>query len=148
MRLTAFTDYGLRALMRLAADSERLFTTDEISREFNISRNHLSKVVHELAAAGLVATQKGARGGIRLARPAADITLGEIVRLLESGQPLVECFRADGGQCVLTRGCRFRTRLRAAQDAFLRELDRSTLAECVWRPEAPPARRSNTERSR
>jgi Rrf2 family transcriptional regulator, nitric oxide-sensitive transcriptional repressor len=140
MRLTAFTDYGLRTLMRLAADPERLFTTDEISREFNISRNHLSKVVHELAAAGMVATQKGARGGFRLARPAADITLGEIVRLLESDQPLVECFRADGGQCVLTPRCRFRTRLRAAQDAFLRELDRSTLAECVWRPEAPPAR--------
>ncbi len=134
MRLTSFTDYGLRALMRLASDPGRLFTTEEIAREFSISRNHLTKVVRKLALAGVIATQKGARGGFRLARPAGEITLGEIVRRLESHQALVECFRADGGACVLTPGCRFKARLGAAREAFLRELDRSTLAECAWRP--------------
>ncbi len=139
MRLTSFTDYGLRALMRLAGEPDRLFTTEEIAREFRISRNHLIKVVRKLAVAGVVATQKGAGGGFRLARPPGDITLGEVVRQLESRQPLVECFRSDGGACVLSPGCRFRTRLSAAREAFLRELDRSTLAECAWRP---PRRRS------
>ncbi len=134
MRLTSFTDYGLRALMRLAGEPGRLFTTEEIAREFGISRNHLTKIVRELAAAGVVATQKGARGGFRLARQADEISLGEVVRRLESDQALVECFRADGGACVLTPGCRFRVRLSAAREAFLRELDRSTLADCVWRP--------------
>ncbi|MGB6451540.1 MAG: Rrf2 family transcriptional regulator [Steroidobacteraceae bacterium] len=135
MRLTSFTDYGLRALMRLAGEPDRLFTTEEIARELAISRNHLVKIVRKLALAGIVATRKGAGGGFRLARPAGEITLGEVVRELESGQALVECFRSDGGACVLTPGCRFEPRLRAAREAFLRELDRSTLSECAWRPQ-------------
>jgi hypothetical protein len=66
MRLTAFTDFGLRALMGLAGDPERVFTTEEIADEFAISRNHLTKVVRKLADAGFVATQRGSGGGFRL----------------------------------------------------------------------------------
>jgi Rrf2 family transcriptional regulator, nitric oxide-sensitive transcriptional repressor len=139
MRLTRFSDYGLRALMRLAGAPERSFTTDEIAREFQISRHHLIKVVGELAAAGLVATQRGAGGGFRLARPASTISLGEIVRRLEAGQPLVECFRDDGGACLLTPHCRLKARLAAAREAFLRELDATTLAECAYPASAAPA---------
>ena len=100
MRLTTYTDFGLRALMRLAAEPDRSFTSDEIASEFEISRHHLIKVVRGLAEAGYVRTQRGAAGGFRLARPAGSITLGEVVRDLEEDQPLVECFRADGGGCV------------------------------------------------
>jgi Rrf2 family nitric oxide-sensitive transcriptional repressor len=132
MRLTTFTDYGLRALMRLAGDPDRVFTTDEIANEFAISRNHLTKVVRVLAAAGFVATQRGAGGGFRLARPAQAIRLGDVVRRLEARHALVECFRSDGGSCVLTPGCRLKGRLAAAKDAFLAELDRSTLADCAY----------------
>src|SRR6185437_1085832 len=134
MRLTYFTDYGMRALMRLAGEPDRLFTTEEIAREFGISRHHLMKVIHRLALAGVVATQKGAGGGFRLAKPAGEFTLGELIRRLESDQALVECFQADGGACVLTSRCFFRGRLHAAREAFLRELDRSTLADCAWHP--------------
>ena len=136
MRLTMFTDFGLRALMRLAGSSERSFTTDEIATEFAISRHHLTKVVRELGAAGFIVTQRGAGGGFRLARPAEQITLGEIVRTLESREALVECFRADGGNCVLTPRCRLNSRLAAAREAFLRELDATTLADCAY-PQAP-----------
>ncbi len=131
MRLTAFTDYGLRALMRLAGEPRRLFTTEEIATEFAISRNHLTKVVRELAEAGFVATQRGAGGGFRLARPAETITIGEVVRRLEARHAIVECFRADGGACVLTPRCRLRARLRHASEVFLKELDRTTLADCA-----------------
>ena len=78
MRLTSFTDFGLRALMRLAGDPQRMFTSDEIAREFGISRNHLIKIVRVLAGAGIVATQRGSGGGFRLARAAETVTLGEI----------------------------------------------------------------------
>jgi Rrf2 family nitric oxide-sensitive transcriptional repressor len=144
MRLTSFTDFGLRALMRLAADPERVFTTDEIAGAFGISRHHLVKVIRELAAAGIVATQRGAGGGFRLARPADDLTLGEVVRLLEARSAPVECFRPDGGACALTPGCRLKERLRAARAAFLHEFDRTTLAECAYparnkAPLPPPA---------
>ncbi|GKY89116.1 RrF2 family transcriptional regulator [Sinisalibacter aestuarii] len=136
MRLTSFTDYGLRALMQLAAEPARLFTTDEIAGAFGISRNHLKKIVQELSAAGIVVTQRGANGGFRLARPPDQIGLGEIVRVLEARSALVECFRADGGACVLNGACGLKTRLNAAREAFLRDLDRSTLADCAL----PPAR--------
>jgi Rrf2 family nitric oxide-sensitive transcriptional repressor len=138
MRLTAFTDYGLRALMRLASEPERLFTTDEIAHEFAISRNHLTKVVRALAAAGFIATQRGSGGGFRLARAPDAISIGDVVRRLESRYALVECFRDDGGHCVLTPKCRLKRRLAVAAKAFLEELDKSTLAECAY--PARPAR--------
>lgn len=139
MRLTAYTDFGLRALMRLAGEPERSFTTDEIASEFEISRHHLIKVVRGLAEAGYVTTQRGAAGGFRLAHRPESITLGQVVRDLEEEQPLVECFRADGGACVLTPRCRLKKRLAAAQQAFLDELDSTTLAECAY-----PARRRSS----
>ncbi|MGK2872117.1 MAG: RrF2 family transcriptional regulator [Alphaproteobacteria bacterium] len=136
MRLTSFTDYGLRILMRLAGTPDRSFTTDQIATEFAISRNHLTKIVQNLSKAGYIRTQRGAGGGLRLSTPAQSITLGEIVRLLEQRQALVECMRSDGGACPLTPSCRLKGHLAAAQEAFLKELDRTTLAQCAY-PQAP-----------
>lgn len=134
MRLTAYTDFGLRILMRLAGTPGSVFTTADISRELGLSTNHLSKIVRELARAGILRTRRGASGGFELARDPRLVTLGEIVRLLENRQPLVECFREDGGNCTLMPGCGLRRRLAAANEAFLRELDQTTLAECAYRP--------------
>lgn len=132
MRLTTFTDFSLRALMRLAGEPNRSFSTNEISTEFGISRHHLIKVVQNLANAGFVKTQRGVGGGFRLARIPQSITIGEVVRALEQRQALVECFREDGGQCVLQPRCRLKMRLAAAREAFMRELDTTTLAECAY----------------
>jgi Rrf2 family nitric oxide-sensitive transcriptional repressor len=132
MRLTAFTDFGLRALMRLAGEPNRSFSTHEIATEFGISRNHLTKVIRDLAEGGFVTTQRGAGGGFRLARPAQSIKLGEVVRTLEQRHALVECFRPDGGNCVLRPRCRLKSRLAVAREAFMRELDSTTLAECAY----------------
>jgi Rrf2 family nitric oxide-sensitive transcriptional repressor len=144
MRLTQFTDFGLRALMRLAGDPQRSFSTGDIATEFAISRNHLTKVIRDLADAGFVQTQRGAGGGFRLARPPEEITLGQVVRSLEQRQALVECFREDGGACVLTPRCRLKGKLARAREAFLRELDQTTLAECAY-PPVPP-RSANARR--
>lgn len=132
MRLTAFTDYGLRALMRLAGAPDRAFTTEEIAAEFGVSHHHLTKIVGALARNGFVATRRGQGGGLRLARPAEAITLGAVVRALEVREPLVDCFRPDGGSCALMPGCRLKGRLAAAREAFLRELDATPLADCAW----------------
>ena len=136
MRLTAFTDFGLRVLMRLAGAPDRPFTTEAIAHELAISRHHLTKVVRELSRAGFVEARRGAGGGIFLARPAREIGLGAVVRRLEARQAMVECFRDDGGTCRMRTGCRLRGKLLAAEEAFLRDLDRSTLADCAWTPEA------------
>jgi Rrf2 family nitric oxide-sensitive transcriptional repressor len=132
MRLTAFTDFGLRALMRLAAEPERSFSTSEIAAEFGISRHHLIKVVGDLAQAGFVTTRRGGGGGFRLARSAQSISLGEVVRALEARHALVECFRQDGGNCLLTPHCRLKGKLASAREAFLSELDRTILADCAY----------------
>lgn len=134
MRLTSFTDYGLRMLMRMAGAPDEGFSTAELAEEFGLSRHHLTKIIQKLAKAGYVTTRRGSGGGATLARPAAEIRLGEIIRLLEEGQPLVECFASSGGDCTIDGRCRLKARLRAAEAAFLADLDRSTLADIALRP--------------
>lgn len=129
MRLTSFTDFGLRMLMRMASAPERAFSTAELAREFGLSRNHLTKIMGRLAAGGIVETRRGGGGGAVLGRDPAEIRLGEVVRLLEEGQPLVECFGAGGGDCTIDGRCRLKARLRHAEARFLEDLDRSTLAD-------------------
>ena len=130
MRLTSFTDYGLRMLMRMASDPDRAFSTAELANEFRISRNHLAKIMQRLARGGLIETRRGGGGGASLAVPAGEIHLGAIVRLLEEGQPLVECFAANGrDQCTIEGQCRLKVRLRRAEAVFIADLDRSTLAD-------------------
>ncbi|MFX0542539.1 RrF2 family transcriptional regulator [Roseovarius sp. S4756] len=139
MRLAAFTDYGLRILMRLASTpNERLSTTD-LATQLDVSQHHLTKVVQDLARGGFIITQRGAGGGISLAQDARKIGLGRVVRHLERRFALVECCQADGGNCVLTPRCRLKPRLLAAQEAFLKDLDRSTVADCAWPGDAAAA---------
>lgn len=132
MRLAAYTDYGLRVLMRLAGAPDEAISTGRIAEEFAISQNHLAKIARDLRRGGFVVSQRGRTGGLRLMRPARAITLGEVVRHLERKFAVVECFRADGGGCLLTPHCRLRPRFAAAREAFLSELDRTTIAECAW----------------
>ena len=94
----------------------------------------LTKIMTTLATHGIVTTRRGAGGGAMLARPASDIRLGDVVEVLEQGQSLVECFGKDGGNCIITAGCRLKARLRAAEDSFLASLNRSTLADCALPP--------------
>ena len=129
MRLTSFTDYGLRMLMRMASNPDRPFSSAELAAEFDLSRNHLSKIMQRLARAGIIETRRGGGGGAVLARPAAKLRLGEVIALLEQDQPIVECFGAGASNCTIDGQCRLKARLRAAERAFLSDLDRSTLAD-------------------
>ncbi len=128
MRLTHFTDYGMRMLMRMASAPERACSTAELAEELQLSRNHLAKIVQRLAQAGVVKTRRGGGGGVMLARAPSEIRLGTLIDLLEDRQPIVECF-SDRNTCTLAGCCTLRGRLQQAETAFLRELDRSTLAD-------------------
>ena len=129
MRLTSFTDYGLRMLMRMASAPDQAFSTAELAEEFRLSRNHLTKIMQQLARGGIVETRRGGGRGAVLCRDASDIRLGDVVRLLEQGQALVECFGLDGGDCTIDGCCRLKARLRHAEAKFIEDLNRSTLAE-------------------
>lgn len=133
MRLNAFTDFGLRVLTHLAGDPARGFATPELARSFAVSQHHLNKVVTSLSKAGYVETKRGRGGGLRLAKPASEIRLGDVVHDLEQGVALVECFRADGGTCTLTLNCRLIGPLKSAQASFLEELNSVTLADVAYR---------------
>ena len=139
MRLTLFTDFGLRACMRMAEEPKRPFSAAELADEFGISRHHLTKAIAALAAAGIVETRRGAGGGAILMRPAAEIRVGHLVEVLERGAALVECFQDGGGACLARPRCRLRGMLSRARDSFIAELNRYTLADCpLPKPEGAP----------
>jgi Rrf2 family nitric oxide-sensitive transcriptional repressor len=126
MRLTRYTDYALRVLMHLAARPERLATIGEMARVHRISQNHLMKVVHDLRKEGFVEAVRGRSGGVRLARPAAAIGIGTVVRHTEESFDLVDC-----GSCVIARACSLTGVLSEATRAFLAVLDKYTLEDLV-----------------
>ncbi|GBE11314.1 HTH-type transcriptional repressor NsrR [bacterium BMS3Bbin12] len=132
MRLTRYTDYALRVLMYLGGRPGRTGTISEIAERYRISRNHLLKVVHGLAHTGYLITRRGKGGGLQLARPAAQINLGEVVRRMEGSLAVVECMGEDHpANCLLDPCCALKGAVADARAAFLTALDRYTLADLV-----------------
>ena len=128
MHLTQQTNYALRILMYLAATKQPAKISD-IAERHAISRNHLVKIVHRLGLEGYVSTKQGRHGGIELAKPPANISVGEIVRLTEDHMFLVQCFGAQDNSCKLKPICRLRKTFFRALDAFMRELDSVSIAD-------------------
>ena len=131
MRLTQYTDYSLRVLLYLAYKPERLATITELADFYKISRNHLVKVVHNLGLKGYIITTRGKNGGLRLARPAGEIVVGDVVRDMEPDFELLECFNEKTDHCVITRACSLKGVLFAARDTFLKQLDQYTIADAI-----------------
>ncbi len=131
MQFTLYTDYSLRVLMHLAHGGTGLATTSEIARAYDVSENHLVKIVHGLVKLGYVQSVRGKGGGIRLARPAGQINLADVVRDTEERLHLVECLGGDGGACRLAPMCRLKGILEQAQDDLLRSLARYTIEDLV-----------------
>lgn len=126
MRLKSYTDYALRVLMHLAARPDRLASIAEIARTYRISHNHLMKVVHDLRKEGFLDAVRGRTGGIRLARPASEISVGDVVRHTEGTFDLVDC-----GSCVIAPACALTAALHEARRAFMAVLDRYSLQDLV-----------------
>lgn len=128
MRLSTFTDYSLRVLIYLALQSERLATIAEIASAYQISENHLMKVVHHLGRGGYIETLRGKGGGMRLGRSATEINLGQIIRQSETDLNLVECHSSDS-LCRIQSACQLKTILDEALQAMFLVLDGYTLAD-------------------
>lgn len=135
MRLTVYTDYSLRLLMHLAARPDGRATIGEVADAYGISRHHLTKVAHRLGLAGYVETVRGKGGGLRLARPAGAIGVGEVVRHAEPDMALVPCFEPLCAPCPIVPACGLRGALYEARQAFLAVLDRHSVADLVARRE-------------
>ncbi len=132
MKLTRYTDYAMRVLMHLGTRDDGqdggLSSIAEIARAYDISQNHLMKVVQDLGRAGFVETVRGRHGGIRLGRKPEEINLGELVRHTEAGFDLVDC-----AHCLIAPACGLTGVLAEATRAFLAVLDKYTLAHLLDR---------------
>jgi len=131
MRLTRFSDIGLRVLIYLERAGERPqpVTVAEIGKQFDIPLNHLVKVVGQLAKLGWVRATRGRNGGLRLAADPATLTIGQVLRKLEGeDDELVDC---EGTDCALKLDCQLRGMLRAGMRAFYDAMDRYTLAHAT-----------------
>lgn len=129
MKLTAYSNYALRSLQLAALRSPDLVRVDDVVRVHGLARPHIVKIVHKLGQAGLVETRRGRGGGFRLARPAEEIIVGDVIRLTEGPLELVECFNAQRNTCPLIGICRLSRALREATKAFMVVLDNLTLAD-------------------
>ena len=148
MRLSEYTDYTLRVLMYCAANRDRLVTIGELAEQHGLSKNHLMKVVNDLARQGLLETTRGRGGGLRLLAEPETIRIGDVVRSTETDFRLVECFDTTTNTCTLTPGCRLKHLFGAALEGYFKVLDGATLADMTLglpaskgRPSASPTGR-------
>jgi Rrf2 family nitric oxide-sensitive transcriptional repressor len=138
MRLARMTDYAIRLLMYVAQRPERLCTIAEVAGAYDISQTHLMKITNQLALGGWLQTTRGKGGGIRLARPASEIVLGDVVRTMEPDFFIVECF-STGHSCMLHGSCQLTGVMDGALRSFMEYLDSYTLAQ-VLPAKVDPAR--------
>jgi len=129
MKINAFADVSLRALMVLAAaPGGTLLTTQNIADTVGTPYNHVSKAMAKLRNLGLIEVERGRTGGSRLSHAGRAATVGHILRQLDTRTDAAECM-APGGNCPLINDCKLRSALARAREAFYRELDSVVIAD-------------------
>lgn len=118
MRLTKQTNYAVRMLMYCAANQGQLSRIPEIARAYGVSELFLFKILQPLNKAGLVETVRGRNGGVRLGKPAEDISLFDVVTVTEENFAMAECFEEGANDCPLVDSCGLNSALRKALNAF------------------------------
>ncbi|MGB0205184.1 MAG: RrF2 family transcriptional regulator [Neptuniibacter sp.] len=132
MQLSRFTDYTLRVLFYVASNEDRLVTLSEIASYYEISVEHLRKVVHALSKSGYLDTYRGKNGGIKLAKPSSEINLAKVVGQAEGNEPLINCSQQ---KCCLTGFCTLQGVLAQAQQAFMLVLKDYNLEQLLNNPQ-------------
>jgi Rrf2 family transcriptional regulator, nitric oxide-sensitive transcriptional repressor len=128
MRLTTLSDYALRLLMMAQAAGDDLITIEAAATRYHISRTHLMKVANVLTRAGYLQALRGRSGGLRLAKPASEIRIGDVIRATEPDFALVECL-GDDNHCVITSACKLPRLLNEGLEAFVTVLNKFTLED-------------------
>lgn len=130
MQLKRSTDILLRILMYLASHPQvNHISIHDLSEALNWNKNLVVKVAHIAVQQGLLKAVRGRTGGVALAKPASDYRIGDVVRLMEGNEEMVNCGEP---RCpLLNGGCRLRGVLANAREAFYRELNAVTLDQIV-----------------
>jgi Rrf2 family transcriptional regulator, nitric oxide-sensitive transcriptional repressor len=122
----------MRLLIHLAVQPDEASTIQEIAERYGISRNHLVKIAHRAVQAGWVEGTRGRGGGLKLARKAKEIGIGQVLRATEDWRT-VECFDPVSNRCPIAGGCGLQPILKDALTAYFAVLDRYSLADVVRR---------------
>ncbi len=130
MKLTQYSDLGLRLLMYLALRHDNTVTIQEVSVRFGVSKNHMVKISHQLTKSGLIESTRGRNGGVRLGSPPENISVEDALLATEDNFDLVECF-GENNQCVITDVCKLSGVLDNAREAFFSVLRQVSLADLV-----------------
>lgn len=129
MKINAFTDVSLRALMVLAATPDGdLLTTQSVADAVGTPYNHVSKAMARLRVLGLIDVERGRNGGSRLSAAGRRVSVGQVLRQLDTREDPADCI-GPGGNCPLINECRLRAALARAREAFYRELDDVVVAD-------------------
>jgi Rrf2 family nitric oxide-sensitive transcriptional repressor len=142
MELTQFTDYSLRVMIFLGRTENRISTIREIADYYQISENHLMKIIPHLSRKGFIQSIRGKGGGIRLSKPPGVIKIGKLVRETEETLEVVECFKPGKSTCALLPGCNLKTVLHQAMQSFLGTLDQYTLSDLLGQPDKKSKRKN------
>ncbi|HNR87673.1 MAG TPA: Rrf2 family transcriptional regulator [Spirochaetota bacterium] len=131
MKLSTRSRYGVRLMLALGTGEKPGPTLlKDVARREQISEKYLSQIIIHLKAKGLVHASRGAHGGYELARPAAEITLREIVEPLEGDLCLVDCILRPAS-CPRSATCATRDVWGAMNTMILNYLDTITLEDLV-----------------
>lgn len=128
MKLSLYTDYSLRVLLYLGAHRPRRVTLQEVADYYDISHEHLRKVVHMLGTLGYIDTFRGKYGGIELSADPAQLRVGDVIAAAEPRKPVIDCASQP---CVLIANCSLQGALRAAEQAFYQALNEYCLADLL-----------------
>lgn len=134
MRLSAYSDYSLRVLMYAGLRDPARVTVDEVAESYGISRHHLVKVVHDLGRGGYLRTYRGVGGGFTLGRLPEQISVGDVVRLGEESEVVIDCRDQASRPCQIISACRLKGMLDESAAAFFQVLDEYTLADLLKQP--------------
>lgn len=122
MQITRQADYALRAMYYLAKkDPNQRAATSQIAQEQRIPPSFLAKIISQLSIAGLIHTSRGARGGVSLARPPAEISILEVVEAIDGPIMLNEC-TASPDACPFGEECPIRPLWCQAQEELVERL--------------------------
>lgn len=136
MRLTRASDFALRILV-LLIKSEELVSVDTISTRLALPKSHVMKIVSQLAAARLVTTLRGRSGGVQISAEGRDVSVGKVVRMIETEFAVVDCLGKSGPQCTFEPRCALKPAMIEATDAFLGVLDTYCLSDIAAQTQHP-----------
>lgn len=137
MRLTKTTSHAIRILIDCAQAGDRLVKVAAIAERLDITQLNVFKVVHLLSRAGFITAMRGRNGGVRLARPAVAIRIGDVVRATEVTRVEVES-ETDGTLRPRRSGRQLNTIFDEALEAFISVLDKHTLEDMAQGRATPP----------